>query len=191
MPVPGDVLREVAAALRARAVEPLDNLTTSGRATVVRLAVTGGEVDTAILKRGGDHVLANRCGLAFMSAVAPGCGPRLLGAGADFVVMEDLGRGPSLKTALAGGDPEAAETALLAHATTLGWLAAATRGRRPEYERLVGELGEPAGLLEPSPSEAMLADGWAAVERELAGLGLRAPSAVVGDLDTLRKPWRR
>src|SRR5215472_10439661 len=82
MPVPPDVLRAVAAALRASAVEPVDDLTTSGRATVVRLHVAGGAVPTAILKLGGDHVAANRCGLAFLHAVLPGAGPLLLGAGA-------------------------------------------------------------------------------------------------------------
>jgi hypothetical protein len=69
-------------------VELLDDLTTGGRATVVRLAVSGGQVDTAILKWGGDVVLANRCGLAFLDAATPGVGPRLLGAGADAALSQ-------------------------------------------------------------------------------------------------------
>jgi len=114
-----------------------------------------------------------------------------LGANADFVLMEDLGAGPSLKTELAGADAEAAEAALLAHARTLGRLAAATRGRRSEYERLVRELDGPDVLLEPSPSENMVADSWAVVRRELPGLGLSAPVAAYADVDTLLDLWRR
>ncbi len=48
------------------------------RATVVRLALRGGPVATAIVKADGDHVPANLCGLAFLEAAVPGAGPRLL-----------------------------------------------------------------------------------------------------------------
>src|SRR5258708_19104315 len=117
-----EVLSAAAAALGAQSVTQMGDLTTSGRSTVVRLGVTGGEAATAILKLGGDHLMAHWCGLAFLDAVAPGAGPRLLAGdrGLAFVLMEDLGAGPSLKSALAGADRVAAERALLAHATALG-----------------------------------------------------------------------
>jgi hypothetical protein len=37
----------------------------------------------------------------------------------------------------------------------------------------------------------MLAGCWAAVRRELPGLGLRAPAAASADLDSVRRLWRR
>jgi len=183
--VPADVLAAAAAALGATGVEVRDDLTTSGRAVVVRLEVSGGDVATAILKLGGDHVMANWCGLAFMDAITPGAGPRLLAGDRRlrFVLIEDLGSGPSLKSALAGDDPDAAEAAMLAHASSLGRLAVATRGRRGDYERLVRELDGPEELLAPSPSAEMLLDSWGAVERELPALGLRLTAAAAGDLE--------
>jgi hypothetical protein len=186
-----EVLSAAAAALGARSVTQMGDLTTSGRSTVVRLGVTGGEAATAILKLGGDHVMANWCGLAFLDAVAPGAGPRLLAGdrGLGFVLMEDLGAGPSLKSALAGADPIAAEGALIAHATALGNLAAATRGRLDDYARLVVELDGPETLLGPQPSETMLTDCWAIVQRELPALGLRAAPAVADDVEVLCGLW--
>ncbi|HXM56543.1 MAG TPA: hypothetical protein VOB72_14200 [Candidatus Dormibacteraeota bacterium] len=189
MPLSPEVLSAAAAALGARGVEPVADLTTSGRATVARLRVTGGDVETAVLKLGGDHVMANWCGLAFLDHVAPGAGPRLLAADRRFVVMEDLGAGPSLKSVLAGDDPAAAEAALVAHASALGRLAAATRGRRNEYARLVRELGGDESLLAPVPSERMVLDAWAAAERELPALGLRVSPAAARDVERLRALW--
>lgn len=191
-PPPPEALAAAASILGARGVEPVDDLTTSGRAIVARLGVRGGSVDTAILKLGGDHVMANWCGLTFLDRVAPGAGPRPLGGDPrrGIVLMEDLGAGPSLASALAGADGDAAEAALIAHASSLGDLGARTRGRRDEYARLVRELGgSEEDLLAPSPSARMVADAWAAAERELSGLGLRRPPGLDADLETVLALW--
>jgi len=188
---PPEVLAAAASALGARGVEPVEDLTTSGRATVTRLAVRGGSAETAILKLGGDHAMANWCGLTFLDRVVPGAGPRPLAGDMrlGFVLMEDLGAGPSLKSALAGADAAAAEAALVAHATALGELGARTRGRYDEYARLVGELGGGDDLLAPVPSARMLTDAWADVERELPGLGVRMTPAAGAGLEALLALW--
>src|SRR5258708_24000183 len=91
-----EVLSAAAAALGAQSVTQMGDLTTSGRSTVVRLGVTGGEAATAILKLGGHHLMAHWCGLAFLDAVAPGARPRLLaGDGRPRLVLIDgLGARP-------------------------------------------------------------------------------------------------
>jgi hypothetical protein len=69
--------------------------------------------------------------------------PRLYGGdrGLGLLVMEDLGRGPSLVEALFAADPDAAEEALLEYFTVLGRTNASTLGQRQRFERLRRDLG--------------------------------------------------
>jgi hypothetical protein len=88
-------------------------------------------------------------GAEFLSAVsapgAPPVCPRFYGGdrAAGFVLLEDLGEGESLADLLQGADPVRAEQALLAFATTLGRMHAATIGREAEYLRRRRALGAP------------------------------------------------
>ena len=68
-----------------------------------------------------------------LDAAGPvGVAPRLLAVGDDppLVVMEDLGSAPSVADHLLGGDPDAADEALVSWATTLGRLHAGTHADR-------------------------------------------------------------
>jgi hypothetical protein len=57
------------------------------------------------------------------------------------VVLEDLGRSPTLSDKLLGGDARTAERALLSWARTLGRLHAVTAGREADFDALMRRLG--------------------------------------------------
>jgi hypothetical protein len=109
-----------------------------------------------------------RVGLGVAGAV--GLAPRLLAVSAEppLVVMEDLGSAQSVADRLLGSDPEAADEALVAWATTLGLLHARTHADRVTTRR------------------AFL-DADAAV----AGLGPRDGFhlGITGDLDVATRDW--
>ena len=66
--------------------------------------------------------------------------PRVLALGSNprFLVLDDLGEGPSLADRLLGPDPAAAAAALERYAQALGQLHAATLGRAAEYSEIRG-----------------------------------------------------
>ena len=83
-------------------------------------------------------------GLEFLSGPpAAGVTPRFLEADRHlgFVLLEDLGDGPSLATLLLRSDQDAAVRALYGYGTALAAVHAATFGRVVEYENLRGAHG--------------------------------------------------
>jgi len=80
-----------------------------------------------------------------LTAVQPAdpVGPELIAHAADerLLVMEDLGRAPTLADKLLGADPRAAERGLLAWARSLGRLHAVTAGREADFGALMRRLG--------------------------------------------------
>jgi hypothetical protein len=62
-------------------------------------------------------------------------------AGERLLVMEDLGRAPTLADVLLGADPGTAERGLLAWARSLGRLHAVTAGREADFGALMRRLG--------------------------------------------------
>src|SRR5262249_28865179 len=58
-----------------------------------------------------------------------------------LLVMEDLGRAPTLADVLLGADPGTAERGLLAWARSLGRLHAVTAGREADFGALMRRLG--------------------------------------------------
>lgn len=60
-----------------------------------------------------------------------------------LLVMEDLGRAPTLAEKLMGNDARGAERALLSWAHSLGRLHATTAGREPDFDALQRRLGHP------------------------------------------------
>lgn len=60
-----------------------------------------------------------------------------------LLVMEDLGRAPTLAEKLMGDDNRGAERALLSWAHSLGRLHATTAGREPDFDALQRRLGPP------------------------------------------------
>ena len=72
------------------------------------------------------------------------------------LVMEDLGRAPTLADKLLGEDPRAAESSLLAWARALGRLHATTAGREADFDALMRRLGE-RSWRDPIANEARVA----------------------------------
>ncbi|HEY1574018.1 MAG TPA: hypothetical protein VGG05_21940 [Pseudonocardiaceae bacterium] len=58
-----------------------------------------------------------------------------------LVVLEDLGRAPTLADKLVGNDPKAAERALLSWSRSLGRMHASTAGREADFDALSRRLG--------------------------------------------------
>ena len=80
-----------------------------------------------------------------LTAVQPAdpVGPELIAHAPDerLLVMEDLGRAPTMADKLLGSDPRAAERGLLAWARSLGRLHAVTAGREADFGALMRRLG--------------------------------------------------
>ncbi|HEV2779657.1 MAG TPA: hypothetical protein VGX25_09680 [Actinophytocola sp.] len=75
-----------------------------------------------------------------------------------LLVMEDLGRVPTLAERLMGNDPRAAERALLSWAHTLGRLHATTAGREADFDALQRRLSPPRS------KDPLAADGPTALD---------------------------
>ncbi len=75
---------------------------------------------------------------------------------ARLLVLEDLGRSPTLADKLLGADPRAAERGLLSWARALGRLEATTAGRERDFGALLRRLGERAWR-DPMADEARAA----------------------------------
>jgi hypothetical protein len=117
-----DATLAAAATAWGRAVELVDDLSFSDRATVLRIQ---GDGERAVAKRSTDPA-AHRIELAALQALPVRTCPEILGHDDEVIVMSDLGDGPSLADLLLGDDPRAAVAALSEWARTLGRIAAVT-----------------------------------------------------------------
>ncbi len=79
-------------------------------------------------------------------------------SGTNLLVMEDLGRAPTLAEKLHGDDARAAEGALLSWARSLGRLHATTAGREADFNALLRRLSP------PTSKDPLTVDGPIAVE---------------------------
>lgn len=79
------------------------------------------------------------------------------------LVLEDLGRSPTLTDKLLGRDARGAESALLSWARSLGKLHASTAGREADFDALMRRLGRNRSV------DPLVDDGWRAL-RELPEL---------------------
>ncbi|MGC1566345.1 MAG: aminoglycoside phosphotransferase family protein [Trebonia sp.] len=111
-----------------------------GRSHIVRLrlADTGGSV---VLKRRRSENFGGRvrgfaaelATLEFLNAEETAVAPRLIGASADLLLMEDLGPGSSLAHALLARDRDRAEADLAAYARALATMHAWSMGRAASF----------------------------------------------------------
>jgi hypothetical protein len=123
--------------------------------------------------------------LEFLNAEETAVAPRLIGASADLLLMEDLGPGSSLAHALLARDPDRAEADLAAYARALATVHAWSMGRAasfssvrarrapsvpagPEWPDRVAEGKEP--LLEVAARLGLPVEGAAAEIDSLNGL---------------------
>jgi hypothetical protein len=135
-----------------------EDLAGSGPATVVRARVVSSSFAlprTLVIKHypdqpasGADPFAQEAVSYQLFTALAPDermCPELLAHDGRDRVlVLEDLGRTPTLEDKLYARDSRAAERALLSWARSLGRLHASTAGREADFNALLRRLGGPA-----------------------------------------------
>ncbi|HLK26014.1 MAG TPA: hypothetical protein VKT30_15275 [Caulobacteraceae bacterium] len=148
-----------------------------GRSRVWRLAVTGGPVESVILKASvgeaahpyvvGDPTLEGAfrrlcnewAGAAMLGPLRMGANGYAVDLKRGFCLLEDLGDGETLAERLTGNDPAAATSALFAYARSLGDLHAATKGQQSRWTSLLAEQGSGAGGDGPIATPWRLAAG--------------------------------
>lgn len=138
-----------------RLADPED-LGGSGRSTVLRVRVAATPFSlprTLVVKRygpvepgdHGDAFVQEAVSYQLFTALAAEermCPEMFAHDGVErLVVLEDLGRAPTLADKLLGDDARAAERALLSWARSLGRLHASTAGREPDFDALSRRLG--------------------------------------------------
>ncbi len=134
-----------------------EDLAGSGPATVVRARVVSSFAlpRTLVIKHypdrpesGADPFAQEAVSYQLFTALAPDermCPELVAHDGRDRVlVLEDLGRTPTLEDELYARDSRAAERALLSWARSLGRLHASTAGREADFNALLRRLGGPA-----------------------------------------------
>ncbi|WP_318307374.1 phosphotransferase [Amycolatopsis solani] len=135
-----------------------EDLAGSGPATVVRARVVSSSFAlprTVVVKHypdppgpGADPFAQEAVSYQLFTALAPDermCPELLAHDGRDrALVLEDLGRTPTLEDKLYARDSRAAERALLSWARSLGRLHANTAGREADFNALLRRLGGPA-----------------------------------------------
>ncbi|MEV6625451.1 phosphotransferase [Amycolatopsis sp. NPDC051106] len=173
-----------------------EDLAGSGPATVVRARVVSSSFAlprTLVIKHypdqpssGADPFAQEAVSYQLFTALAPDermC-PELLAhdGRARVLVLEDLGRTPTLEDKLYARDSRAAERALLSWARSLGRLHASTAGREADFNALLRRLGGPAKT-DPGGDEPY--DRVPAVIQER--LGIPAPEEVLAQVATARE----
>jgi hypothetical protein len=133
-----------------------EHLGGSGKSTVVRVRVAASPFSlprTLVVKRYGpadqqpvgDAFVQEAVSYQLFTAFSPEdrmCPEMFAHDGAArLVVLEDLGRAPTLENKLLGSDPKAAERALLSWSRSLGRLHASTAGREADFDALSRRLG--------------------------------------------------
>ncbi|HEY3607659.1 MAG TPA: hypothetical protein VGL06_09180 [Pseudonocardiaceae bacterium] len=133
-----------------------EHLGGSGKSTVVRVRVASSPFSlprTLVVKRYGpadqqpvgDAFVQEAVSYQLFTAFSPEdrmCPEMFAHDGAArLVVLEDLGRAPTLENKLLAGDPKAAERALLSWSRSLGRLHASTAGREADFDALSRRLG--------------------------------------------------
>ncbi|SHG13546.1 phosphotransferase family protein [Streptoalloteichus hindustanus] len=165
-------------ALRGRQCDH-EELPPEGRAGVPQGSPAGASRE-ALARVGVDAFTreAASCQLFTSMTVEERVGPELVAydPGERLLVLEDLGRAPTLADKLLGGDARAAERALIGWARSLGRLHATTAGREADFEALARRLGR-AGADDPVAAHARVA--LAELPDLLAGaLGVPTPERV-------------
>ena len=160
-----------------------------GRSHIVRLrlADTGGSV---VLKRRRSENFGGRvrgfaaelATLEFLNAEETGVAPRLIGASADLLLMEDLGPGSSLAHALLARDRDRAEADLAAYARALATMHAWSMGRAASFSSVRARRAPsvPAGPEWPD----RVAEGKQPLLEVAARLGLSVEGAAA-EIDSL------
>jgi hypothetical protein len=169
-----------------------EDLAGSGPATVVRARVVSSSFAlprTLVIKHypdqpsaGADPFAQEAVSYQLFTALAPDermCPELLAHDGPHRVlVLEDLGRTPTLEDKLYARDSRAAERALLSWARSLGRLHASTAGREADFNALLRRLGGPAKT-DPSRRDELYSRVPAVIQQRL---GIPAPDEVLAQV---------
>jgi hypothetical protein len=169
-----------------------EDLAGSGPATVVRARVVSSSFAlprTLVIKHypdqpsaGADPFAQEAVSYQLFTALAPDermCPELLAHDGRHRVlVLEDLGRTPTLEDKLYARDSRAAERALLSWARSLGRLHASTAGREADFNALLRRLGGPAKT-DPSRRDELYSRVPAVIQQRL---GIPAPDEVLAQV---------
>ena len=184
-----DALGAAAALLPDLRVEAAGTLSHSERSEVLRIRVSGpgwNGPPTLVVKLcpdAGESWARESAALAAMPGAAPV--PRLIAASADppVIVMTDAGPGPSLATALLGGDAAEATAALGEFAEALAALHSATRDA---HETFAAELAaRSGGTVPPAAMPGLVTGSVSALERFCGQLGVAIPPGALAELAAL------
>ena len=153
------------------------------RSNILRLSLADGR--SVVLKRGRDAdsraplrgFPAEVAALSFLNGMETPVAPRLLGADADILIMEDLGPASSLAHSLLAPDPVRARADLVAYGRALGAMHGWSFGRGRLFASLAG-----SGLAGVLPRLGALAEAMH------AHLSERWPETVVPDYPALARP---
>lgn len=183
-------LEVASAALGATLTQSAPPISDGSRAAVVR-ARRPDTVETVIVKayrgEGADEAWAREtAALTTLAGLGPHA-PALLAAVASppVVVMEDLGPGESLATALLGRDPRAAGRVVVDWAETLADLHAATWNNVGGFVAALQTASGSTGPVDPAGLPRLLEDGWARLREAVDELGVRADEQVRAEITRL------
>jgi len=136
--------------------------------------------------RGGDTLRRERAALTLLAELGSNAGPRLFAHGEGFLVLEDLGRGPAVEDLLVGDDPAAATEALVALATAVGAMQAATHGREDAFHARLAGSGIRRGADRRIVAESTIERCWATLgEFVAAGAGLPPTRDADADIEEM------
>jgi hypothetical protein len=117
--------------------------------------------------RGGNTIPREWAALTLLTELGANVGPRVLAHGEDFLVLEDLGRGPAVEDLLVGDDPAAATEALVALARSVAAMQAVSLGHELAFRHRLDALGINSHADRLTLAGATVANRWATL-RELA-----------------------
>ncbi|HZJ66818.1 MAG TPA: hypothetical protein VFD36_25100 [Kofleriaceae bacterium] len=132
--------------------------------------------------RAGNTIARERAALTLLAELGANVGPRVLAHGEDFLVLEDLGRGPAVEDLLIGDDRAAATDALVALARAVGAMQAASHGHEAMFRDRLEAAGIDTRADRVTIARSSVADRWVTL-RELAATGAVLPGTSVADAD--------
>jgi hypothetical protein len=161
----------------------------SDRTLVVRVLLRGVEVPGVVVKlhlpqEGRESLVREPAAFAVLPG---GAGvPRLLGLSTDppGIVMEDLGRGTDVATALLGHDPAAARAGVLRWAAALGTFQCRSAAVLPAFSAALAEHAERLRLPVPASDmmPALLATAAEVLAEQLPRLGVQPSAGALREL---------
>src|SRR5262245_7320471 len=132
--------------------------------------------------RAGNTIARERVALTLLTELGAHVGPRVLAHGEDFLVLEDLGRGPAVEDLLVGDDRTAATDALVALARAVGAMQAASRSHEGTFRGRAEAAAVDTRADRMTIAGSTLPDRWATL-RELAATGVVLPTTSAADAD--------